>query len=95
MQFLPFIIPIAYYFILPHPDQFFPGATYEGDSTLSVSYTQLPNEEDEPDSIMVTESEATVTATIALTIQDKWKLAKPMLMKYMLPLCTRPVLAAR
>ena len=87
-QFLPFIIPIAYYFILPHPDQFSPGATYEDESTLSVSYTQLPNEEDEPDSILVTESEATVTAPIALTIGDKWQLAKPMLMRYMLPLCT-------
>ena len=88
VQFLPFIIPIAYYFILPRPDQFSPGATYEDESTLSVSYTQLPNEEDEPDSIIVTESEATVTAPIALTIEDKWKLAKPMLTRYMLPLCT-------
>ncbi|KAI1792781.1 batten's disease protein Cln3 [Ganoderma leucocontextum] len=83
---LPFILPIVYYFILPHPDQFSSGATYEDESILSVSYTQLPNEEDEPDSIMVTESEATVTVPIALSIENKWKLAKPMLMKYMLPL---------
>ena len=35
----------------------------------------------------MTEGEAIATAPIALSIQDKLKLAKPMLTKYMLPLC--------
>ena len=35
----------------------------------------------------MTEGEAIATAPIALSMQDKWKLAKPMLTKYMLPLC--------
>ena len=54
---------------------------------LSASYTRLPNEESVEESVPVTEGEAIATAPIALSMQDKWKLAKPMLTKYMLPLC--------
>ncbi|TBU30307.1 batten's disease protein Cln3 [Dichomitus squalens] len=86
---LPFVIPIAYFFILPRPDRFAPELAYDDEADgepLAASYTRLPNEADQDDSVVVTESEATVTAPIALSIEDKWRLAKPMLTKYMLPL---------
>ncbi|RPD61769.1 batten's disease protein Cln3 [Lentinus tigrinus ALCF2SS1-7] len=86
---LPFVIPITYFFILPRPDKFSAVASDDDDAEgapLSVSYTRLPNEENMEDSILVTEGEAIATAPIALSMQDKWKLAKPMLTKYMLPL---------
>ena len=85
------MIPITYFFILPRPDEFASGATFDDDAEgapLSASYTRLPNEAaDEDDVVPVTESEAHVTAPIALSLDDKWRLAKPMLTKYMLPLC--------
>ncbi|TBU45319.1 batten's disease protein Cln3 [Dichomitus squalens] len=86
---LPFVIPIAYFVILPRPDRFAPELAYDDEADgepLAASYTRLPNEADQDDSVVVTESEATVTAPIALSIEDKWRLAKPMLTKYMLPL---------
>lgn len=94
-QILPFIIPITYFFVLPRPDKFSAGATYDDDTegALSAHYTRLPNEVvDEEDAVPVTESEAHVTAPIALSMEDKWRLAKPMLTKYMLPLCESFVL---
>ncbi|KAI0752633.1 batten's disease protein Cln3 [Daedaleopsis nitida] len=87
---LPFVIPVVYFFVLPRPDIFSPGASYDDDgegAPLSAPYIRLPNEAaEEEDAIPVTESEALVTTPIALTLEDKWTLAKPMLMKYMLPL---------
>ena len=44
--------------------------------TLFVSYTCLATEEVVEESVPVTEGEAIATAPIALSIQDKWKLAK-------------------
>ncbi|KAI0767514.1 batten's disease protein Cln3 [Fomes fomentarius] len=87
---LPFIIPITYFFILPRPDSFSAGATYDDDAEgapLAAHYTRLPNEAaDEEDAVSVTEIEAHAMAPIALSMEDKWRLAKPMLTKYMLPL---------
>ena len=55
--------------------------------TLFVSYTCLATEEVVEESVPVTEGGTIAMAPIALSMQDKWKLAKPMLTKYMLPLC--------
>ena len=90
-QILPFIIPATYFFILPRPDQFSPGVVDDDDADgapLSASYTRLPNEEDLGGHVPFTDSEATTAVPVALSLQDKWSLAKPMLMRYMLPLCT-------
>ncbi|KAJ8463342.1 hypothetical protein ONZ51_g10318 [Trametes cubensis] len=88
---LPFIIPITYFLILPRPDRFVGrdfSAAEEDDfdnAPMTASYTPLPRGEDE-DTVPVTEPEAAVKAPIALSMEDKWRLAKPMLTKYMLPL---------
>lgn len=58
----------------------------EDGAPLSASYAPLPRGDDE-DAIPDTEVAAAVKGPIALSMQDKWRLAKPMLMKYMLPLC--------
>ena len=89
-QILPFIIPATYFFILPRPDQFSPGVVDEDEANgapLSASYTRLPNEEDISGHVPFTDSEATTATPVALSLQDKWSLAKPMFMRYMLPLC--------
>ena len=89
-QVLPFVIPITYFFILPRPDRFSPRIVDDdetGGAPLSGSYTRLPNEDDADDSVPITEAEATATMPIALSLHDKWRLARPMLTRYMLPLC--------
>ncbi|TFK80381.1 batten's disease protein Cln3 [Polyporus arcularius HHB13444] len=86
---LPFVIPVTYFFILPRPDKFSAISSDDEDAEgapLTASYTRLPNEEAVEESVPITEGEAIATAPIALSMQDKWKLAKPMLTKYMLPL---------
>ncbi len=89
-QILPFVIPVTYYCILPRPDKFSAISSDDEDAEgapLTASYTRLPNEDAVEESVPITEGEAIATAPIALSMQDKWKLAKPMLTKYMLPLC--------
>ncbi|KAI0765947.1 batten's disease protein Cln3 [Trametes elegans] len=88
---LPFVIPATYFFLLPRPEMFvgsaFSSIEDEDDldsALMTASYTPLPRGEDE--AAPVTEPEATAKTTIALTIEDKWQLAKPMLARYMLPL---------
>ncbi|RDX52007.1 batten's disease protein Cln3 [Lentinus brumalis] len=86
---LPFVIPVTYYCILPRPDKFSAISSDDEDAEgapLTASYTRLPNEDAVEESVPITEGEAIATAPIALSMQDKWKLAKPMLTKYMLPL---------
>ncbi|OSD04986.1 batten's disease protein Cln3 [Trametes coccinea BRFM310] len=87
---LPFVIPLTYFLVLPRPDMF-AGRTFapEGDddiddAPMTASYTPLPRGEE--DTVPVTEPEAIVKAPIALSMEDKWRLAKPMLTRYMLPL---------
>ncbi|KAI0628073.1 batten's disease protein Cln3 [Trametes polyzona] len=89
---LPFIMPLTYFFVLPRPDRF-AGRTFavneqddnDDSAALSASYLPLPRGEEE-DAVPVTEAEAAVKAPIALSLSDKWRLAKPMLTRYMLPL---------
>ncbi|KAI8974779.1 batten's disease protein Cln3 [Trametes punicea] len=88
---LPFVIPVTYFLILPRPDRF-AGRAFAAedgddfdDAPITASYAPLPRGE-EDDSLPVTESEATVKAPFALSMEDKWRLVKPMLTKYMLPL---------
>ncbi|EIW54652.1 batten's disease protein Cln3 [Trametes versicolor FP-101664 SS1] len=87
---LPFITPLTYLFILPQPEAFV-GRSFETgdddseDAAVSASYVPLARSEDE-DTAREGEPETMLKASVALSIEDKWRLAKPMLMKYMLPL---------
>ncbi len=93
-QILPFITPLAYFFVLPRPELFvgaaFSAAEDEEDgAAMSASYAPLPHSEDE-DALSATEQAASAKGAMSLSMQDKWRLAKPMLTKYMLPLCEFP-----
>lgn len=93
-QILPFITPLAYFFVLPPPERFVGQAfsvaeDEEDDAAMSASYVPLARSEDEDDP-SATEPDASAKGVTSLTIQDKWRLAKPMLTKYMLPLCEFP-----
>lgn len=84
-QVMPLVIPLAYYLILPQPEVFaavpIPSAYEEGE--VAAEYTSLPTDEDATTPLP--------KSSIALTFEDKWDLVKPLLLKYMLPLCKQPV----
>ena len=77
---MPLIIPVAYYLILPHPEVFasVPILSSYEEEEVDAPYTPLPA--DEGDAEMP-------KASVALSFEDKWELVKPLLLKYMLPLC--------
>ncbi|KAG8743287.1 battenin CLN3 protein [Ceratobasidium sp. 414] len=81
---LPFSIPLTYLLILPPPDDYtsvvgsgvvWPNATSE--------YTALPLDDDESEGVRMA---AAMAPLPGLTLADKWRLARPLLLKYMLPL---------
>lgn len=77
---MPLVIPLAYYLILPMPEAVASvqiPASYE-EEEAPTEYISLPTEEDEP---MIPKS------SVALSAEDKWYLVKPLLLKYMVPLC--------
>jgi battenin len=77
---MPLVIPITYYFLLPHPETFASVpilSTYE-EEDVDTPYTPLPIDDD---AIVVSK------ASVALSFEDKWELVKPLLLRYMLPLC--------
>ncbi|KAI0791520.1 batten's disease protein Cln3 [Irpex lacteus] len=75
---MPLVIPVAYYFILPHPEVFaaVPIPSYE-EEEVDAPYTPLPTDDSTAEA---------PKASIALSFEDKWQLVKPLLLKYMLPL---------
>ena len=90
-QVLPFVIPLTYFLLLPRPDVF---------STLLLpdiedaapppsEYTQLPVSDDDAEEAV---AETAQLNTKALSIKEKWELLKPMLPRYMLPLCKPPLI---
>jgi len=91
---MPSIIPLTYFFLLPHSSAFINSAapsnyqdTFSPPPVLSsLPYTPLATAEDEAG-----EEEGSLPAGpkrgIALSPSDKWRLVRPLLMKYMLPLC--------
>ena len=85
-EVLPLTIPLVYFFLLPQP-----WSTYnqeeevDGTELLAASstgYTSLPTDEDEGQATGHRQSRV-----VALSASDKWQLVKPMISKYMLPLC--------
>lgn len=92
---MPFIIPITYSFLLPSNSAFLyfsPAADFDEDLPEPISilpYTPLATSEDE-----VGEEEGSLPAGpkkgVSLSVSDKLRLVKPLLGKYMLPLCVFP-----
>jgi battenin len=92
LQVLPFIIPIAYICLLPHPNAFtsFPPVADYVEEAAEVSPVQsyMPIATTEDEEVDTSESgPARFEKGFALSPADKWRLVKPMLLKYMLPLC--------
>ena len=77
---MPLLIPVAYYFILPHPEVF---------ASVSIPSSFEEEEIDAPYAPLPTDDgvENVPKASVALSFEDKWALVKPLLSKYMLPLC--------
>lgn len=83
---LPFVIPLTYFLLLPNPQAFSSLILPEiEDSASSRSeYTQLPVSEENAGVAVI---EPAPLMTKALSIGDKWQLLKPMIPRYMMPLC--------
>jgi len=85
-QILPFLLPLTYFYLLPRPAAFL-------QLSSSTSYVPIPTDDLETgvddDESAPDGTEINVEPKVAanLSIADKWGLAKPMLLKYMLPLC--------
>ncbi|KAI0089419.1 batten's disease protein Cln3 [Irpex rosettiformis] len=76
---MPLVIPMTYYFILPHPEALtsVPIPSSFEEEEVDAPYTPLPTDED---------ARVATKASVALSFEDKWTLVKPLLLKYMLPL---------
>ena len=87
---MPAVIPLAYLFFLPQPSEFqntsFPDA-YDDESIEApptVPYTSLSTSADDLPHEDLT---GVLLIPVSLSASDKWRLVKPLLSKYMLPLC--------
>ena len=81
------MIPLTYFFLLPQPSSISKQDEEDDDAvpfmTSSAEYTPLPTGEGET-------TECGHSRVVALSAGDKWRLVKPMIPKYMLPLCEYP-----
>ena len=92
---MPLTIPLAYYFLLPCSDELseIDASSYEEEvipSSSTVPYTPLSSSQDDEHSHMFNDTtieEFGSKRNVALSAADKWRLAKPLIAKYMLPLC--------
>lgn len=84
-------MPSTFFLLLPRQADFL-------GSTSSAAYAPLPI--DDPEVLSVDFSEGSTTlgnktkSAVSLTGADKWRLLRPMLLKYMLPLCERACVAS-
>lgn len=87
LQVFPFIIPLTYFFILPPTARF--------DSIVGVASAEyaplpvFPEDNDSARAIVSTNEYMVPTkgASVSLSAADKLRLVRPLLLKYMLPLC--------
>jgi len=90
---MPLAIPLTYFLFLPPNAAFFslPPGSYEAlvsssEAVSDLPYTSLATNEEE-----IREEEDVLAplpkGEVALNLDDKWRLVKPLLSKYMLPLC--------
>ncbi|KAJ7093914.1 batten's disease protein Cln3 [Mycena belliarum] len=85
---MPLVIPLTYYALLPRPPAFLAtSAAYEDRPSAAVPYTPLATTGDDIDG----EEEGSLAAPgpkhVSLSASDKWRLVRPLLVRYMLPLC--------
>ncbi|KIK97940.1 hypothetical protein PAXRUDRAFT_824409 [Paxillus rubicundulus Ve08.2h10] len=80
---LPFVLPATFFLLLPRPAEF-------EDSAPSGSYAPLPADEPRASAVEVTEGDTLLgqppKVPVFLSPRDKWRLLKPMVLTYMLPL---------
>ncbi|KAJ7057155.1 batten's disease protein Cln3 [Mycena amicta] len=83
---MPVIIPLTYFFLLPRPADFLPSSSaYEDRSSAATSrYTPLATADD--DIVGEEDGSSGLKHPVFLTPSDKWRLVRPMLLRYMLPL---------
>ena len=85
-QVLPLTIPLTYYFLLPHPSSTSKQDEEDDDAeplmASSTEYVPLPTGEGEGGTTGYCHPRI-----VALSASDKWRLVRPMIPKYMLPLC--------
>lgn len=79
-QVLPFIIPATYRFLLPPPS-----AYNHLDAPAEPGYTAVPSGLELDTSVTFTHPLNPSANT--LSAADKWRLVKPLILRYMLPLC--------
>ncbi|KAK1236249.1 battenin CLN3 protein [Marasmius sp. AFHP31] len=81
---LPLVIPLTFFLLLPPNDAFLYTALPANEAASTMPYTPLAtNDDDEAEEGHLP---AEFKAAPALSISDKWRLVKPLLAKYMLPL---------
>ena len=86
-QLLPFALPLTYGVILPRP-RTVKALTEEEVATSPIqTYAPVPTVDNDDEERLEQAPEILYTPHSHLTIQDKWKLVKPLLLLYMLPLC--------
>ncbi|KAJ6618758.1 batten's disease protein Cln3 [Mycena sp. CBHHK59/15] len=87
---MPFITPLTYYLLLPPTSAFLSSsAAYDGlpSATLSsIPYTPLATAEDDMAGEEEGSSLSGLKQNVSLSLNDKWRLVRPLLAKYMLPL---------
>ena len=88
---MPLITPITYLFLLPRPTTFSTLGACDDVDYETPAYVPLATDEDEDN----TEVVASKLPQVQLSAGDKWRLLKPMVAKYMLPLCKLSVLDLR
>ena len=86
MEVLPFTIPLTYFFLLPQPSSIAKQDEDDDDAEpfmeSSTEYTPLPTDEGE-----VGTPGYRRPRIVSLSVSDKWRLVKPIIPKYMFPLC--------
>jgi len=90
---MPLVIPLTYTLLLPSALEFASLTVEDEDDTVDVTaspYVPIPTreEDDRPGfTPQMFSSPVGAPSKVALTVRDKWALVRPLLPKYMLPLC--------
>ncbi|KAH7921472.1 batten's disease protein Cln3 [Leucogyrophana mollusca] len=94
---LPFVVPLVYFFVLPRPGVFLHPisqsytAIPSDEATIDAEVETSPLYGAEESSLGGAEDSNDVSinpkVAVSLSAADKWRLVRPMLVKYMLPLC--------
>ncbi|KAF8311520.1 batten's disease protein Cln3 [Cantharellus anzutake] len=86
---LPFVIPLAYFLVLPTATNFLNAGTYtpfEHDHYMGIPSAEIPAES--PSMIITSnrDNASSGASSVCLTPADKWRLVRPLILRYMAPL---------